>query len=184
MIWLSQMTEIWKEDKVTYWKQTYWTQTATTKTKCLAGMQAVFCYSGSFKGQFIIIKNEIFKLFKLLQEKVSLHFESKVLHWKINSYSQNAVQSVLARNSRSFDTLLQVISKQTNKTKQNLGKKEKAKSYFKSKTRWNISAYNGMTCHQAEVCIRDDKSSNGRRCNCDSGDHSRHSRFYIHLHLQ
>lgn len=95
-------------------------------------MQAVFCYSGSFKGQFIIIKNEIFKL---LQEKVSLHFESKVLHWKINSYSQNAVQSVLARNSRSFDTLLQVISKQTNKTKQNLGKKEKAKSYFKSKTR-------------------------------------------------
>ena len=87
MIWLSQMTEIWKEDKVTYWKQTYWTQTATTKTKCLAGMQAVFCYSGSFKGQFIIIKNEIFKLFKLLQEKVSLHFESKVLHWKINSYS-------------------------------------------------------------------------------------------------
>ena len=98
-------------------------------------MQAVFCYSGSFKGQFIIIKNEIFKFFKLLQEKVSLHFESKVLRWKINSYSQNAVQSVLARNSRSFDTLLQVISKQTNKTKQNLGKKEKAKSYFKSKTR-------------------------------------------------
>ena len=39
------------------------------------------------KSQFIYIKDEIFKLFKALQEEVSLHFVSKVLHWKINSYS-------------------------------------------------------------------------------------------------
>ena len=39
-------------------------------------MQAVFCYSGSFKGQFIIIKNEIFKLTSYFKRK--FHYISKV----------------------------------------------------------------------------------------------------------